>query len=48
MIITETQASGITRDYNLPDDQRNSWIEFFQWLIDNEVEPIILDFKIRN
>lgn len=33
MIITETQSSGIIRTYNLPDHQRESWHDFFDWLV---------------
>jgi hypothetical protein len=33
MIITETQESGITRQYNLPEQYKDRWIEFFDWLV---------------
>ena len=36
------------REYNLPDEQRDSWIEFFQWVLDNGIEPRISRFEIRN
>jgi hypothetical protein len=45
MIITETQESGKTREYNLPDSQGDSWIDFFQWLVRGGV---IVSFEIRN
>jgi len=48
MIITETQERGKTREYNLPAGQRDSWIDFFQWLIDKKIEPVIAVFEIRN
>ena len=48
MIITETQESGKTREYNLPDSQGDSWIDFFQWLIDKKAEPVIVSFEIQN
>jgi hypothetical protein len=47
MIIVETQESGITREYTLPDKQRDSWIDFFQWLIDKKIEPVIVSFEIQ-
>jgi hypothetical protein len=47
MIITETQESGKTREYNLPDSQRDSWIDFFQWLIDKKIEPVIVSFEVH-
>lgn len=33
MIIEETQQSGITRQFNLPAEYRERWIEFFEWLV---------------
>lgn len=45
MIIEETQEGGITRQFDLPEQYRERWIEFFQWLVDEEV---ILDFQILN
>jgi len=35
------------REHNLPDEQRDSWIEFFQWVLDNEVEPRIYKFEVQ-
>ncbi len=48
MTIIETQLDGKTREYNLPDHQRDSWIDFFQWVLDNGVEPVISKFEIQN
>jgi hypothetical protein len=45
MIIEETQHSGITRRFNLPVEYKERWIEFFQWLVDEEV---IQSFQILN
>ena len=33
MIIEETQESGITRQFNLPERYEQRWIEFFDWLV---------------
>jgi hypothetical protein len=44
MIIVEIQDGGKTREYNLPDSQRDSWIDFFQWLVENKIEPVIIGF----
>jgi hypothetical protein len=33
MIIEETQESGITRQFNLPAEYYERWIEFFEWLV---------------
>ena len=33
MIIEETQESGITRQFNLPEQYERRWIEFFDWLV---------------
>jgi hypothetical protein len=43
MIIEETQESGITRQFNLPVEYKERWIEFFQWLI---TEGEIVSFRI--
>lgn len=43
MIIEETQESGITRQFNLPVEYKERWIEFFQWLVD---EGEIVSFRI--
>ena len=33
------------REYNLPDEQRAKWEEFFEWLV---AEGVIESFEIRN
>lgn len=33
MIIEETQESGITRQFTLPVEYEQRWIEFFDWLV---------------
>jgi hypothetical protein len=45
MIIIEQQENDITREYNLPEEQRDSWHDFFSWLVDTGE---ILGFEIRN
>ena len=43
MIIEETQESGITRQFNLPAEYYDRWIEFFSWLID---QGEIVSFRV--
>ena len=33
MIIIETQENDVIREYDLPNEQRDSWISFFDWLV---------------
>ena len=44
MIIEETQESGITRQFNLPAEYEQRWIEFFDWLV---AEGEISSFEIK-
>jgi hypothetical protein len=43
MIIEETQESGITRQFNLPAEYHDKWIEFFEWLI---TQGEIVSFRV--
>jgi hypothetical protein len=43
MIIEETQESGITRQFNLPEQYHDKWIEFFEWLI---AQGEIVSFRV--
>lgn len=44
----EARCNTPVREYNLPDEQRESWIDFFQWVLDNGIEPRISSFEIRD
>jgi hypothetical protein len=47
MIIIETQADGTTREYEIPDRLENTATEFFEWLLENAIEPEIVKFEIK-
>ena len=44
-ITDEGRCNTPVREYNLPDEQRASWEDFFHWL---KADGTIRDFEIRN
>ena len=41
----EGKCNTPVREYNLPEEQRASWEDFFSWL---KADGVIRDFKIQN
>ena len=35
------------REFNLPEEQRESWIDFFEWVLVNGIEPRISKFEVQ-
>jgi hypothetical protein len=45
---TDSGCNTPVREYNLPEEQRESWIDFFEWVLVFGAEPRISGFEIRN
>ena len=44
---TDSGCNTPVREYNLPEEQRESWIDFFEWVLVFGAEPRISKFEVQ-